>query len=115
MIPDISMTADAAAFIKAAMSMAKRKALGVRLGVKKAGCSGYEYVVEYVYDLQVHDHAYEYMGATVIVDEVALEKFLKGTVVDYRKEGLNKGLVFDNPNVEAQCGCGESFALKGGK
>lgn len=94
-------------------------ALGIRVGVKKAGCSGYEYVLEYVYpqdltsDIETLDFVFDYDGVKVVVDkEIYLKYFKGGTIIDYRKEGLNEGLKFDNPNVSSECGCGESFNLR---
>lgn len=98
----------------------KGAAIGIRVGVKKAGCSGYEYVLEYIYpeDLGTTvetdlDFIFEYDDLKIAVDkEIYLKYFKGGTVIDYRKEGLNEGLKFDNPNVANECGCGESFNLK---
>ncbi|MAZ44816.1 MAG: iron-sulfur cluster assembly protein IscA [Legionellales bacterium] len=110
---DITITDTAADHIKEAMTNAQGDSVkGVRLHVKKAGCSGYEYVVEYAYDLGPLDSEISKNGACLVVDREIYQKFLVGTVVDFRQEGLNEGLVFDNPNVVGQCGCGESFALK---
>lgn len=93
-------------------------AIGIRVGVKKAGCSGYEYILEYVYpedlkeDSAELDFVFEQGEAKVIIDKEIFKKFFKGgTTLDYRKEGLNEGLKFDNPNVSSECGCGESFNL----
>lgn len=110
---DITITDTAAKHIKEAMGQAQGEAVkGVRLHVKKAGCSGYEYVVEYAYQLGPLDEVVEKGGACLVLDKEIYQKFLVGTCVDFRQDGLNEGLVFDNPNVVGQCGCGESFALK---
>jgi iron-sulfur cluster assembly accessory protein len=110
---DITITPAAQAHIKDALSQAKgSQPLGIRLHVKKAGCSGYEYVVEYVYKLAPFDFTIEKDGACVVMDKEIYQKFMVGTCIDFQQEGLNEGLVFDNPNVVGQCGCGESFALK---
>ncbi|MFI4938157.1 MAG: HesB/IscA family protein [Candidatus Berkiellales bacterium] len=88
--------------------------IGVRVAVRKAGCSGYEYLLEYAYSHSQKpiDYAFTFDDITVLVDKEIYLKFLKGgTVIDFRKEGINEGLNFDNPNVGAQCGCGESFTL----
>jgi len=94
-------------------------AVGIRIGIKKAGCSGYEYVLEYVYpqDIEVLDphldFVFEYNKVKIVVDKAVYLKYFKGgTIIDYRQEGLNEGLHFENPNVESKCGCGESFNLK---
>lgn len=110
---EITVTPAAHTYLSDALSAAEGGVpAGIRVGVKKAGCSGYEYLVEYVYEPRATDKPFVVDNVTVFVDEEILVKFLLGTSVDYRQEGLNVGLVFDNPNVEAKCGCGESFALK---
>ena len=90
-------------------------AVGIRVGVRKAGCSGYEYVLEFAYpgSYSEMDLVFEEEGVKVVVDKETYLKFLKGgTVLDYVQEGLKEGFKFNNPNVANQCGCGESFTLK---
>ncbi len=84
------------------------RGLGIRLGVKTTGCSGLSYVLEFVDELQEGDQVFENGDVNVIVDSKSL-LFLDGTELDYAKEGLNEGFQFNNPNVSAECGCGESF------
>lgn len=88
--------------------------VGIRVAVKKAGCSGYEYVLEYAEPegSTPFDFIFVYDQIEVMIDkETYLKFFTGGTLMDYRKEGLNEGIKFDNPNVGHQCGCGESFTL----
>jgi iron-sulfur cluster assembly protein len=88
------------------------KGQGVRIGVKKAGCSGYEYFFDYV-DGQPetkNDFIFNKGGCKIYVDPDSLS-YLKGSMVDYSEEGLNKGIKFHNPNAKAVCGCGESFTI----
>ncbi len=88
--------------------------LGIRLGIKKAGCSGYEYVLEFAKESQLtaFDFLFRFDDFSVVIDKEIYLKFFKGgTQMDYSKEGINEGIKFDNPNVEHQCGCGESFTL----
>lgn len=84
---------------------------GVRLSVKKQGCSGYAYVVDYVDTLLETDSR---LGLTekyfVSIDKKSLP-YLQGLRVDYIKQGLNAKFVFENPNQTGQCGCGESFTV----
>lgn len=87
---------------------------GIRVSVKKAGCSGYEYILEFAKESQLtaFDFVFGFDGFSVVVDKEIYLKFFKGgTQMDYRKEGINEGIKFDNPNVGHQCGCGESFTL----
>ncbi len=82
--------------------------VGLRLGVKTSGCSGLAYVLEFVDELNEDDEVFEYSGVKVIVDTKSLV-YLDGTELDFVKEGLNEGFEFNNPNVDGECGCGESF------
>ncbi|PPD02846.1 MAG: iron-sulfur cluster assembly protein IscA [Methylobacter sp.] len=82
--------------------------VGVRLGVKTSGCSGLSYTMEFVDETTDEDRLFEYHGATIIVDPKSLV-YLDGTELDFVREGLNEGFKFNNPNVKAECGCGESF------
>ena len=84
--------------------------LGLRLGVKTTGCSGLAYVLEFVDELQAGDSVFEEHGVKVIVDGKSLA-YLDGTQLDFAKEGLNEGFQFNNPNVNGECGCGESFTV----
>ena len=82
----------------------------LRLAVRPPGCSGYMYVVELAENVLEHDQVCESHGVQIVVDTESF-KHLKGTNVDYTREGLNEGFRFENPNVSATCGCGESFSL----
>ena len=83
---------------------------GVRLGIKKAGCSGYEYTFDFVDEVLDNYIAFEKNGCKIFVDSNSFS-FLKGSLIDYVDDGLNQGIKFVNPNAKAICGCGESFTL----
>ena len=114
--PGLSLTPSAVSYIKEMLNKANKPAIGLRVGVKKAGCSGYEYTLEYAYaDLvQDIDYTFEQEDITIVIDKETYVKFLKGgTSLDFTTQGINQGLHFNNPNVGHQCGCGESFTLIG--
>lgn len=105
----IQLTPTAASRINA--QLAKRgKGVGLRLGVKKSGCSGWAYVIDYADAVEVGDEVFEMEGAKVVVKTDQLDK-LDGLTLDFKRDGLNEAFKFINPNVKGECGCGESFAV----
>ena len=84
--------------------------MGLRLGIKKTGCSGFAYVVNYADEIGSNDLVFEDQGVKVIVDRESLG-FIDGTQIDFVKQGLNEAFRFRNPNVKGECGCGESFTV----
>jgi len=105
----ISLTDSAADRIR--HSLAQRgHGLGLRLGVRKTGCSGFAYVVNFADEETRGDHVFEDRGVKVFVDPSSLA-LIDGTTVDFVKQGLNEAFRFRNPNVTGECGCGESFSV----
>ena len=105
----ISLTPAAADRIKNYLDK-RGHGVGLRLGIKKTGCSGYAYVVNYADEVLDSDLVFEQRGVTVLVDKESLG-FIDGTEVDFVKQGLNEAFKFRNPNVKGECGCGESFTV----
>jgi iron-sulfur cluster assembly protein len=105
----ISITQAAADRVKNFLA-ARGRGLGLRLGVKSTGCSGYAYVVNYADELADGDVVFETAGVKIIVDQKSLS-YIDGTEVDFVKQGLNEAFRFRNPNVRGECGCGESFTV----
>ena len=103
----ISITEKAADHIKGQLSQ-RGKGLGIRLGVKTTGCSGLAYVIEFADSENDDDNVFLDKGIKLIVNPKSYV-YLKGTEVDFAKEGINEGFKFKNPNVKDTCGCGESF------
>lgn len=105
----ISLTESAAERVKSFLA-ARGSGVGLRLGVRKTGCSGFAYVVNYAESQQPGDQVFEDRGVRVFVDSASLD-LLDGTIVDFVKQGLNEAFRFCNPNVKGECGCGESFSV----
>jgi len=84
--------------------------VGLRLAVRKTGCSGFAYVVNYADSVEPEDRIFESEGVQVLVDRRSLE-LIDGTEVDFVRHGLNEAFRFRNPNVRGECGCGESFSV----
>jgi iron-sulfur cluster assembly accessory protein len=105
----LSVTPEAARHLKTQVEAKGFK--GVRISVKESGCSGYMYVMEEVSDSQAEDVTVALdNGVSVFMDADSIG-FLRGTELDYVREGINRTLKFKNPNVTAACGCGESFSI----
>jgi len=105
----ISLTESAADRIRTFLAT-RGHGFGLRLSVRRTGCSGFAYVVNYADDVNPDDVVCEDRGVKVFVDPASLP-MLDGTVVDFVKQGLNEAFRFRNPNVKGECGCGESFSV----
>ena len=105
----ISLTDSAAERVKSFL-VARGHGIGLRLGVRKTGCSGFAYVINYADAPEAGDAQFEDRGVRLFVDSASLA-LLDGTVVDFVKQGLNEAFRFRNPNVKGECGCGESFSV----
>lgn len=105
----VTLTPSATAQISRLMS--KQGSKGLRIGVKKGGCAGMEYTMDYVADVNPLDEVVEQDGARVLIAPMA-QMFLIGTEIDYEMGLLDAGFKFRNPNVAEACGCGESIKFK---
>jgi len=106
----ITLTESAAKRIQHQLTK-RGKGLGLRVGVKKVGCSGFAYTFDYADEMRAGDQVFETHDAKVVIDSDSLS-VLDGSRLDFVKDGLKQTFRFDNPNVEGTCGCGESFSLK---
>ncbi|HQT27406.1 MAG TPA: iron-sulfur cluster assembly accessory protein [Burkholderiales bacterium] len=106
---EVSMTERAARHVLA--EVVKAGGMGLRLGVRQAGCTGFAYVFDIARDAGECDHVFESFGAKLVVDESSLP-YLAGSELDYVREGLGQVFKVRNPNVKASCGCGESFSVE---
>ena len=105
----ITVTESAARHVAGQLA-SRGKGEGIRIGVTTSGCSGMAYVLEFVDDAAAEDEVFEDHGVKVFIDPKSMV-YLDGTELDFVREGLNEGLQFRNPNVSAECGCGESFTV----
>ncbi len=105
----VQVSPAAAAHLKKQLQLSGRRA--VRVSVKESGCTGYMYVLDEV-DQNLSDDIEMHLdnGLDLYIDASSLP-VLKGTRLDFEKEGVNRTLKFHNPNVTAACGCGESFSI----
>lgn len=105
----ISLTELAAKKVKESLE-ARGKGLGIRIGVRTAGCSGMAYVLEFADALTPDDIEYVCHGVNIFTTAKDLV-YLDGLKMDWQKKGLNEGFEFINPNESGKCGCGESFTV----
>lgn len=105
----ITVTEIAAQKIKESIQ-ARGKGIGIKIGVKTAGCSGMSYVLEFVDERNSWDDEFKSQGISIFVNSRDLV-YLQGLQMDWQKRGLNEGFEFVNPNETGKCGCGESFTV----
>ncbi len=84
--------------------------IGLRVGVKTAGCSGMKYNVEYAKDIKKFEEKVVCKDVMILIDPAAT-MFLIGSIMDYKESKFSSGFEFTNPNEIARCGCGESFTV----
>ena len=106
----IQLTENAAKHVEG-MLQKRGSGVGLRLGTRKSGCTGFAYTVDYADDISDNDVVFESHGVKVVVGKEHLER-LDGMEIDYAKtNAINEGFEFNNPNVKDMCGCGESFSV----
>lgn len=101
---------DAAAQRVSEIVATRENALGIRVGIKKGGCAGMEYMIDLVTEAKAGDDVVEKGGSKVFVAPEAV-LYLLGTQMDFEVTKLRTGFVFNNPNQTSACGCGESVEL----
>lgn len=106
----MTMTPAAVERLKALMASKGESVAGLKIGVRKGGCAGMEYTMEWATEIGRLDEVVEQDGARVIIDPQAV-LYLLGTQMDFKMDKLSSQFVFDNPNQKSACGCGESVNL----
>lgn len=107
--PPVTLTEAAERHI--ARLMVRQGKKGLRIGVKKGGCAGMEYTMDFADEVGPHEEVVEQGAARVIIAPMA-QMFLFGTEIDYQTGLLESGFRFRNPNVSEACGCGESVKFE---
>ena len=106
----VTLTEAAATRVKALMARADKPVVGLRIGVRTKGCSGFSYHAEYAENIKPLEEIVEQDGARVLIEPMAT-MFILGSEIDYVEDKLSASFVFKNPNETARCGCGESFSV----
>jgi iron-sulfur cluster assembly protein len=107
----MTLTETAAARIRELMGHADGPVAGLRVGVRNGGCAGMAYTMDYAREAGPLDEVVEDKGVKILIDPKAV-LFLLGTEMDFTRDKLSSGFVFNNPNQVGACGCGESVSLR---
>ena len=106
----VTLTDRAAERVKEIMARADNAYMGLRVGVKNGGCAGMEYTMSWAVEQDKLDEVVEDKGVRILIDPKAI-LFLLGTEMDYKVDKLSPQFVFNNPNQQSACGCGESVTI----
>ena len=108
--PILTLTDAAAKQALKLMEKAESTAIGLRVGIKTAGCSGLKYQVEFASEQKQFEDKIEDKGVTIFIDPAAA-MFIIGSEMDWSEDKFASSFTFKNPNETARCGCGESFTV----
>ena len=108
--PIVTLTEAATGHVHRLMARADNDVIGLRVGVKTAGCSGMQYDVQFATEQKPFEDKIEQDGVTLFIDPTAV-MFLIGSQMDWQEDKFSARFVFNNPNEIARCGCGESFSV----
>jgi iron-sulfur cluster assembly protein len=107
----LTLTDAAANRVRAIVARSDKPVAGLRVGVKKGGCAGMEYTMEYAAEVRPLDEVVEEKGVRILVEPSAI-LYLLGTEMDFKTDNLTSGFVFNNPNQSSACGCGTSVEIR---
>ena len=108
--PIIKITEKASARVQEIIKNASSEVIGLRIGIKTAGCSGLQYNIEFAKEQKAFEDAIDVNGIRILIDPTAV-MFLVGSEMDWKEDKFSSSFVFNNPNETAKCGCGESFSV----
>ena len=106
----LTITDKALSRIKHLMKETDGEVIGLRVGIKTAGCSGLKYHIEYAKNVKPFEEKVQ-VDDTIILIDPAATMFLIGSIMDYKESKFSSGFEFQNPNEISRCGCGESFTV----
>ena len=106
----IKLTDKASARVHEIIKNASSDVIGLRVGIKTAGCSGLQYNIEFAKEQKAFEDAIDVNGVRIFIDPAAV-MFLVGSEMDWKEDKFSSSFVFNNPNETAKCGCGESFSV----
>lgn len=109
--PILTLTAAAASRVRSLMAAKGPEIAGLKIGVKKGGCAGMEYTINWATSIDIRDEVIEVDGARILIDPQAI-LYLLGSEMDFKTDTFSSQFVFNNPNQKSQCGCGESVQLE---
>ena len=107
----LKLSETAANRIKEIMADDQKGAIGLRVGINNAGCSGHSYFIEYAYDQKDFEEVVEDRGVKLFIDPKSI-MYLIGTEMDYTEDKMGAHFTFNNPNEAGRCGCGVSFSVE---
>lgn len=108
--PAISLTEAAYERILQIMKNADKDVIGIRIGLKNKGCAGMSYIIDAITEADNGDEVIDFLDFKIVIETKSL-LFLLGMQMDFKKEKMRSGFVFNNPNQTDACGCGESVKL----
>lgn len=108
--PILTISDRASKRVQEILKNAGKSVIGLRVGIKTAGCSGLQYTVEFASEQKPFEDAIDLNGFCVFIDPASV-MFLIGSEMDWVEDKFNSSFVFNNPNETAKCGCGESFSI----
>ena len=108
--PILTITERASERVQDILKNADNCVLGLRVGIKTAGCSGLQYTVEFASEQKAFEDAIDVNGVRIFIDPAAV-MFIIGSEMDWIEDKFSSTFVFNNPNETAKCGCGESFSV----
>lgn len=107
----ITLTPAAQQHLQEILTTGPAGTLGIRIGLRNYGCTGFGYIVDFTQEQLANDLVFSFDAVQIFIEDKFISA-LQGTEIDYKKQGVNSMLQYNNPNVVNACGCGESVTFK---